>query len=251
MFNVRIVGLTAQCIDTEAVRSRRFPGLLLAATLSLPAYGFTPSRVDMGDFSIDTTEVTIGQFVSYADSRQLKTAAEKNGYGMEYGAGWEKRTGWSFRFPNGKRGAPDEPAVHLSWHEANAYCQAAGGSLPTRAQWSRAAYTEQRSNPPPPFMTGRTYVYPTGDAPTGANTVGAEDGWARHAPAGRTAMGVNGLYDMGANVWEWLADASGEDRLTAGGSWWYDSAKMKADGMQFKPAALYVVYVGFRCAYPR
>ncbi len=251
MFNACRVGLTAQGIDTEAVRSRRLSGLLLAATLSLPAYGFTPSRVDMGDFSIDTTEVTIGQFVTYADSRQLKTAAEKNGYGMEYGAGWEKRTGWSFRFPNGKRGAPDEPAVHLSWHEANAYCQAAGGSLPTRAQWSRAAYTEQRSNPPPPFVTGRTYVYPTGDTPAGANTVGAEDGWARHAPVGRTAMGVNGLYDMGANVWEWLADASGEDRLTAGGSWWYDSAKMKADGMQFKPAAFYVVYVGFRCAYPR
>jgi formylglycine-generating enzyme required for sulfatase activity len=56
---------------------------------------------------------------------------------------------------------------------------------------------------------------------------------------------------MGANVWEWLADASGDDRLTAGGSWWYDAAKMKADGMQFKTAAFYVVYVGFRCAYPK
>jgi formylglycine-generating enzyme required for sulfatase activity len=100
-------------------------------------------------------------------------------------------------------------------------------------------------------VTGRTYVYPTGDTPTGANTVGAQDGWARHAPVGRTVMGVNGLYDMGANVWEWLADANGDDRLTAGGSWWYDTEKMKVDGMQFKSAAFYVVYVGFRCAYPK
>lgn len=111
------------------MRYRSFPGLLLAATLSLPAYALTPSRVDMSDLSIDTTEVTIGQFARYADSRQLKTAAEQNGYGMEYVAGWEKRTGWNFRFPNGPRGAADEPAVHLSWHEANAYCQAAGGVL--------------------------------------------------------------------------------------------------------------------------
>jgi hypothetical protein len=105
----------AQQIDQRhVVPNARIAGLLLAVTLSLPAYAFTPSRVDMGDFSIDTTEVTVGQFARYADSQQLKTAAEKNGYGMEYGAGWVKRTGWSFWFPNGVRGAADEPAVHLS-----------------------------------------------------------------------------------------------------------------------------------------
>ncbi len=42
-----------------------------------------------------------------------------------------------------------------------------------------------------------------------------------HVPVGTTKRGVNGLYDMGANVWEWLADRRGEDALTAGGSWWY------------------------------
>ena len=32
-------------------------------------------RVDMGDFKIDQTEVTIGRFAEYADRKQIKTAA--------------------------------------------------------------------------------------------------------------------------------------------------------------------------------
>ncbi len=231
----------------------------IAAALILPAPGISAAsdavasaigkRIDVSTFTIDATEVTVGQFGRFAARRGMTTAAEREGGGFEYGAGWERRPGWTYKTPYGKPAADDEPAVHLSWHEANAYCEDAGGSLPTQAQWSAAAYTEMRAAPPGPFMSKRTYAYPTGDTPGGANVAGAADGWERHAPAGRTRPGVNGLYDMGANVWEWLADARGDERLTAGGSWWYDTAKMKADGMQFKPADFYAVYVGFRCVY--
>ena len=208
-----------------------------------------PARVDMGDFSIDQTEVSVGRFAEYAKRRQVVTAAEKEGGGFEYVLGWQKRPGWTWKTPFGKPAEPDEPAVHVSWYEAEAFCRDAGGKLPTKAQWSRAAYTEQRQNPPPPFETGKTYPYPTGNQPEGANVEGSQDGWPRHAPVGQTKQGVNGLYDMGANVWEWLADAENETRLTAGGSWWYDPGKMRLEGMQYKPANLYVVYVGFRCVY--
>jgi len=54
---------------------------------------------------------------------------------------------------------------------------------------------------------------------------------------------------MGANVWEWLADRQGDAALTAGGSWWYGPSKTRAEGMQWKPASFYAVYVGFRCVY--
>lgn len=207
------------------------------------------TRVILSDFAIDATEVTIGQFTVYATTRQLVTAAEREGGGFEYSAGWVRRPGWTYKTPYGVQTRADEPAVHISWHEAKAYCETAGGSLPTRAQWAAAATTEDRPHPPKPFVRGRTYVYPTGDTPEGANTAGAEDGWPRHAPAGQTRQGVNGLYEMGANVWEWLADAQGDERLTAGGSWWYGPSKMKLDGMQYKPGNFYAVYVGFRCVY--
>ena len=55
--------------------------------------------------------------------------------------------------------------------------------------------------------------------------------------------------DMGANVWEWLADRRGGEALTAGGSWWYGPEAARKEGMQWKPSAFYAVYVGFRCAY--
>lgn len=139
--------------------------------------------------------------------------------------------------------------MHLTWAEARAFCQDAGGDLPTQAQWKRAAYTELRSNPPAPFVQGKTYEYPTGDSGQGANVKGAADGWERHAPVGRTRAGVNGLYDMGANVWEWLLDAQGKSHLTAGGSWWYGPSQMRLEGMQYKPDDVYVVYIGFRCVY--
>jgi formylglycine-generating enzyme required for sulfatase activity len=55
---------------------------------------------------------------------------------------------------------------------------------------------------------------------------------------------------MAGNLWEWLADARGDERLTAGGSWWYGAAQTRADGMQYKPARFFAVYVGFRCVHP-
>lgn len=208
-------------------------------------------RADFGNFSIDLTEVSIGQFRSYAREHRIITAAEREGGGFEWGSGWERRSGWTYHAPFGKPGADNEPAVHLSWTEAEAYCKAAGGSLPNKKEWQLAAYTEKRVSPPRPFEHGRTYPYPTGEEPDGANVSGDVDGWIRHAPVGSTRAGVNGLFEAGGNVWEWLADANGEERLTAGGSWWYDKSKMKADGMQYKPAAFYAVYIGFRCAYRR
>lgn len=245
--NMKFIPFTLPVLLYSAV----FSTLALAqssVTTQVPA---APSgqRISMGDFSIDATEVSIGRFAEYAARKQLVTAAEKEGGGQEYVMGWQKRPGWTWRTPFGQPAGADEPAVHLSWYEAQAFCQDAGGALPTKAQWSKAAYTEQRASPPEPFVQGKTYPFPTGDRSEGANVVGDADGWARHAPVGRTPAGVNGLYDMGANVWEWLADAEGDTRLTAGGSWWYGPSQMRLEGMQYKPARLFVVYVGFRCVY--
>jgi formylglycine-generating enzyme required for sulfatase activity len=222
----------------------------LFAFLLVTAPAIAAEPVAIGDrFRIDRTEVTIDQFRAFAQSKGIKTAAELEGGGFEYGAGWGRRPDWSVYRPFGEEpSGAAEPAVHVSWTEARDFCAARGGRLPTADEWRMAAYTETRGQPTGGLETGRTYSYPTGEAPQGLNSTG-DDPWPRHAPAGETAAGVNGLTEMGGNVWEWLADRQGNDALTAGGSWWYGPDKARSSAMQWKPASFYAVYLGFRCAY--
>lgn len=221
-----------------------------------------PKRAGMqriGSFYMDLHEVTIGQYRAFVNATGYKSVAEKEGGGHEWDGGWARRPGWTWETPFGVPAADEEPAVHLSWAEAVAYCQWAGKRLPSDAEWIKAAYTEMREHPPAPFVRGQTYRYPTGDSPSGANVCdkNCENGWrdasyndgfARHAPAQKTRQGVNGLWDMGGNVWEWVQDGSGNERGTRGGSWWYGADKMLAEPTATKPANFYAVYVGFRCA---
>ena len=201
------------------------------------------------NFKIDKTETTIYQYKKRHTPEEKHTKAEKEGGGYEYDAGWVQRKGWYWHTPYGKPANSNEPAVHINWFEAQEYCQSLGGRLPTFNEWKQAAYTESRGQPTDGYEKGNQYPYPVGDEPTGMNTSG-DDPWPHHAPAGATKRGVNGLYDMGANVWEWIADTKDDQALTAGGSWWYGAEKTRVNGAQFKPKEFAAVYIGFRCLHP-
>ncbi len=118
--------------------------LLAPLTLSRPVSAETADRVVIGAFAIDRTEVTIGQFRAFVRTNALTTAAEREGGGFEYAGGWTRRPGWSYERPQGQPGAENEPATHVTWHEASRYCASRGGRLPTMAEWKLAAYTETR-----------------------------------------------------------------------------------------------------------
>ena len=214
----------------------------IGLSLAFSGLAIAQERVTIGRFSIDRTEVTIGAFRRFSAGR--KTQAEIDGGGYEFSAGWVRRDGWTWSEPYGKAGTDAEPVVHVTWQEANDYCQKLGGRLPNFEEWKTAAYTETRASPTDGFIKGQTYTYPVGDTPAGMN-----NSRKRHVTVGTTRRGVNGLYDMGANVWEWLADRRGNDALTAGGSWWYGPEMSRAEAAQWKSSTFYAVYIGFRCAY--
>lgn len=254
------------------------PALLLAAAL-LPAQaqpaasGIAWVRIGSGpdSFEIAGTETTVGQFRRFVQATGTRTLAEARGGGQVYEAGWTSKPGWNWATPFGQPAADDEPAVHISFPEAQAYCRWAGGRLPSDAEWASAAHLEQRDNAPAPFVKGRRYSLPSGSSAEGAQCLDDCGPAARqralshgarlwrghgHARAGSTPAGVNGLFEMAGNAWEWVDDppnaAPGaehrHERRTRGGSWWYGAAQMHEDHHQIKPPDTTVVYIGFRCA---
>jgi formylglycine-generating enzyme required for sulfatase activity len=243
--------------------------LLLAALLVGPI----PTRADKvrhemvridaprGAFAIDLSEVTVGQFRVFARATAFVSKAEREGGGSQFLGGWRMMPGWVWHAPYGKPAGDREPVAHVTFDEAAAYCRWAGLRLPTDAEWVEAAYTERRAAPPAPLKRGETYLYPSGPSPDGANqtatamqlggfTAPAEQlGQGRGAlPVGATPPGVNGLLDMGGNLWEWVDHDEAGQKRTRGGSWWYGPAQMRADALYAKPRDFPAVYIGFRCA---
>ena len=136
-------------------------------------------------------------------------------------ARWVWVTGANWQNPEGPGSNLDErwnhPVVHVSHEDAQAYATWLGGSLPTEAQWERAARGP---------VQGATHVW--GEAaidPSHANVWQgvfpsrntAQDGFTGTAPVGRFEPNGYGLFDMAGNVWEWTADRYDHD-LYAGRS---------------------------------
>lgn len=91
------------------------------------------------------------------------------------------------------------PVVQVNWYEANGYAAWAGRSLPTEAQWEKAA------------RAGTATRYPWGDLPNRKLANLREAGLGTTAAVGSFPPNGFGLHDMVGNVMEWCRDWFAED----------------------------------------
>ena len=146
---------------------------------------FPRHRVELTGYSIGTYPVTVAQYKAYLQSEQLEPTD-----------GWKDKNKYDNR-----------PVVEVSWHDAVKYCEwltarlrengrNVQATLPTEAQWERAARSEEYC------------VYPWGDDADANKLNCGETGIVSPSPVGCFPSGKSrsGLLDMSGNVWEWCLD---------------------------------------------
>ena len=216
--------------DNEEARSDEFP----------------KHQVTVSSFWMDIAEVTNAQFKKFVDATGYTTTAERKidwdeisimlppdtpkphdsllspaslvfkevstSNLNDYSKWWSLVKGANWKQPFGPGsdiiGKENFPVVHVSWEDANAYCEWSGKRLPTEAEFEFASRAGKINS-----------VYTWGDEKVDngvlkANTWDGEfpkkntikDKFYYAAPVKSFKPNNYGLYDLAGNVWEWCSD---------------------------------------------
>jgi len=220
---------TRQTLGYAAPRGTAVPvaGSAWGGDVEIPGGRFMLGAVDHGDFVFDNEKwghrVDVRPFRmarAPVSNAQFAEFVEAGGYQQRdcwSSAGWNWResmkaeaprywqrsgSGWHIRiFDQVEPLNEHEPVVHVSWHEAEAWCRWAGRRLPTEAEWEFAAATA-------PGKIDCKRRYPWGDQPADASAANLFGAAGRCLPVNACAAGDSGwgLRQMLGNVWEWTAD---------------------------------------------
>jgi iron(II)-dependent oxidoreductase len=226
--------------------------------------------VHVPPFRIDRYQITNQQYLEFVNAPGYETREFwdneawdwKSSAGISHPAFW-KRSGeqWLYRTMFQEIPLPLDWPVYVSHAEAAAYSRWSGKSLPTEAEWHRAAYGT-------PDGTDRRY--PWGDAvPTAALGNFDFHRWDPapvHAfPGNKSAFGVEGML---GNGWEWTSTAfapfagfqafpfyrgysanffDGKHFVLKGGSSRTAACMLRPTFRNWFQAHYRYVYAGFRC----
>jgi formylglycine-generating enzyme len=238
-------------------------------------------EVSVSPFYLDTHEVTNAQFAAFVKATGYRTVAERLGWSgvfdpkLEGSFKWKPVDGVDWRWPTGPgssiTGKEDYPVVQVCYEDAQGYARWAGKRLPTEAEWEFAA----RGG-----LDGKRYPWGDELEPGGRYMANywqgifpdrdlGKDGYKGIAPVGQFQPNGYGLYDMAANVWEWVQDrfsptyyresapqnpagpTTGDEYVIRGGSFlcaenWCQGYRAGARNKNTADSA--TEHMGFRCA---
>ena len=188
-------------------------------------------RVHLKPFLIDRETVTNKRFAEFVEFTGYRTEAETFGWSFVFWshipperfralvADTVAAAPWWCQVPGAFWNAPegpgsdvarrlDHPVVHVSWNDAQAFCEWSGNRLPTEAEWEYAARGGLVQK-----------LYPWGDKlrPDGEHRCNiwqgtfpeedtADDGYSGTCPVKAFPPNNFGLYSMTGNTWEWCED---------------------------------------------
>lgn len=215
------MGSSAEQIE-EAVRLSRVAGKVDEAWLKAEA---PVHQVKLKGYWMDLHEVTATQYCRFLNETNPTLANRRK---------WVNLAGERRDIPfvpsitmDGARFAPVKnmelyPVSFVSWHGAAAYAKWAGRSLPTEAQWERAARGGQ---------AGKLFAWDGDTPPAGSGNlcdashvqrfaqvkrpgrwfVGYDDGYDQLAPVCSFRPNALGVFDLIGNVTEWCRDGYAAD----------------------------------------
>ena len=167
-------------------------------------------HTDVRAFRIGRTPITNATYLTFVEGGgyerrpwwRAEAWAWKEEYDITHPEGWARGPDGTWRrwtLDGWTPLDPDEPVVHLSWFEADAFARAQGARLPTEAEWEKAATWDQES--------GSARAYPWGDDPPDESRANLDHGLLGPAPAGAYPEGASayGVLGLLGDVWEWTA----------------------------------------------
>jgi len=236
-------------------------------------------EVDVTAFSIARAAVTNAEYAEFVAAGGYQTEDYWNPDGwiwiqnnqIAHPGYWTPQGNqqWTMRRFDKTLPLPDnEPVIHVSWYEADAYCRWAGLRLPTELEWEVAALGEADNQG---NLSANKRRYPWGNgAPTAshANMDGLALGSVDVAAyaAGDSAFGCR---QMSGNVWEWTSDTFapfagfsadayteysttlfGNTKVLRGGAWTTRGRMMHGGYRNFFAADRWNIFSGFRTCKP-